>query len=144
MVIGTDVRGTRPLFHQGNGLSYLTSSAGGQLGHRRCLARGQNVKEVRFADPVIPPELLLARRTQLAEQLRNTYSEEKRAQDERIKTEKARATADNYRQDDPVRRSLRAPRPAIPSHATGTKPHGRTFQKKSTRGLRVPLDPRKG
>ncbi len=69
------------------------------------LKAGVTIKEVRFADPVIPPELLLARqRTQLAEQLRNTYAEEKRAQDERIKTEKARATADQ--QDDLVRAEI--------------------------------------
>jgi hypothetical protein len=69
------------------------------------LKAGVTIKEVRFADPVIPPELLLARqRTQLAEQLRNTYAEEKRAQEERIKTEKARATADQ--QDDLVRAEI--------------------------------------
>jgi hypothetical protein len=69
------------------------------------LKAGVTIKEVRFADPVIPPELLLARQhTQLAEQLRNTYAEEKRAQDERIKTEKARATADQ--QDDLVRAEI--------------------------------------
>ncbi|MSR13635.1 MAG: hypothetical protein EXR86_03545 [Gammaproteobacteria bacterium] len=56
---------------------------------------GVTIKEVRFSDPVIPPELLLAgQRKQLAEQLRNTYIEEKKAQEERIDTEKARATAD--------------------------------------------------
>jgi len=56
---------------------------------------GISIKEVRFGDPVIPPELLVARlRQQLADQLQKTYQEEKKAQDERIKTEKARAEAD--------------------------------------------------
>lgn len=56
---------------------------------------GVTIKEIRFGDPVIPPELLIAtQRRQLAEQLQVTYAEEKRAQSERIQTEKARATAD--------------------------------------------------
>jgi hypothetical protein len=59
------------------------------------LKAGVTIKELRFGDPVIPPELLIAtQRKQLAEQLRVTYAEEKRAQSERIQTEKARATAD--------------------------------------------------
>lgn len=56
---------------------------------------GVTIKELRFGDPIIPPELLIAtQRKQLAEQLRVTYAEEKRAQEERVNTEKARATAD--------------------------------------------------
>ncbi|MCP5367913.1 MAG: hypothetical protein H6907_12520 [Hyphomicrobiales bacterium] len=56
---------------------------------------GVAIKEVRFGDPVIPPELLTSRlREQLARQLQKTYGEEKKAQDERIRTEKARAEAD--------------------------------------------------
>lgn len=59
------------------------------------LKAGVTIKEIRFGDPIIPPELLIAtQRKQLAEQLRITYAEEKRAQSERIQTEKARATAD--------------------------------------------------
>jgi hypothetical protein len=59
------------------------------------LKAGVTIKEIRFGDPIIPPELLIAtQRKQLAEQLRVTYAEEKRAQSERIQTEKARATAD--------------------------------------------------
>lgn len=66
---------------------------------------GVTIKEVRFSDPVIPPELLLAsQRRQLAEQLRNTYVEERKAQDERINTEKARATADQ--QDELVKAEI--------------------------------------
>jgi hypothetical protein len=46
-------------------------------------------------DSVVPPELLVARlREQLAEQLRATFIREKEAQDQRILTQKARATAD--------------------------------------------------
>ena len=56
---------------------------------------GISIKEVRFGDPAIPPELLVARlRQQLAGQLQETYREEKRPQDETFRTEKARATAD--------------------------------------------------
>ncbi len=60
---------------------------------------GISVKEVRFGDPVIPPELLvtLARR-QLAEELEKTYSQEQRAQEQRVLTEQARATADQQDQ----------------------------------------------
>jgi hypothetical protein len=56
---------------------------------------GISIKEVRFGDPVIPPELLTARqREQLAGQLKKAYEQEKIAQDERIKSEKSRAEAD--------------------------------------------------
>lgn len=59
------------------------------------LKAGITIKEIRFGDPIIPPELLIAtQRKQLAEQLSVTYAQEKRAQSERIQTEKARATAD--------------------------------------------------
>lgn len=52
------------------------------------------VKEIRLAEPAIPPELMVARlREQLATQLANTFKQEKLAQDERIKTEKAREEA---------------------------------------------------
>lgn len=69
------------------------------------LKAGVTIKEVRFADPIIPPELLLAsQRRQLAEQLQTTYAQEKLAQEERIKTEKARATADQ--QDELVRAEI--------------------------------------
>ncbi|MBU2488733.1 MAG: hypothetical protein KKA60_05020 [Proteobacteria bacterium] len=56
---------------------------------------GVTIKDVRLVDSVVPPELLVARlREQLAQQLRETYKREKDAQDQRIETEKARATAD--------------------------------------------------
>jgi hypothetical protein len=56
---------------------------------------GLTIKDVRLVDSVIPPELLVARlREQLAGQLRETFKREKEAQDQRIETEKARATAD--------------------------------------------------
>jgi regulator of protease activity HflC (stomatin/prohibitin superfamily) len=52
------------------------------------------IKEVRFGEPAFPPELMLARiREQLAEQLKQTFEKEKLAQEERIKTEKAREEA---------------------------------------------------
>ncbi len=56
---------------------------------------GVDIKEVRFGDPVIPPEILVARqREQLAQQLKKAFSQERAAQSERIATEQARATAD--------------------------------------------------
>jgi hypothetical protein len=56
---------------------------------------GVTVKEVRFGDPAIPPELLVARqRQQLADQLEATYERERSAQEKRIAVEKSRATAD--------------------------------------------------
>ncbi len=55
---------------------------------------GVTIQEVRFGEPILPPELLVAiLRNQLAVQLQQTYKEEKTAQDERIRTEQARATA---------------------------------------------------
>ena len=56
---------------------------------------GVDIKEMRFGEPSIPPELLLARqREQLAQQLAKAYEEERKAQDKRIATEQSRATAD--------------------------------------------------
>ena len=56
---------------------------------------GVSIKEVRFGDPAIPPELLVARqRQQLAGQLESTYEREREAQTKRIAVEKSRATAD--------------------------------------------------
>lgn len=56
---------------------------------------GVTLREVRFGDPVTPPELQLpAKRKQLAGQLVATYQQEKLAQDERVKAEQARATAE--------------------------------------------------
>jgi len=56
---------------------------------------GLTVMEVRFGDPVVPPELLLpGKRKQLAESLVSTYKQEKLAQFERVESEKERARAD--------------------------------------------------
>ncbi len=56
---------------------------------------GVNIKEIRFLDPDLPPELLIARkREQLAEQLSKAYSGEQAAQVYRIAAEQTRATAD--------------------------------------------------
>jgi hypothetical protein len=66
---------------------------------------GISIKEVRFGDPVIPPELLTARqREQLAGQLKKAYEQEKIAQDERIKSEKSRSEADQ--QPNPVKAQM--------------------------------------
>lgn len=56
---------------------------------------GVTIQEVRMGEPAIPPELMVARlRRQLATQLQETYTEEQKAQGERIKVERERATAD--------------------------------------------------
>jgi hypothetical protein len=56
---------------------------------------GVDIKEIRLGEPAIPPELLLSRlRLQLADQLSKAYERETEAQQERIKTEQARSTAD--------------------------------------------------
>jgi SPFH domain / Band 7 family len=57
------------------------------------------IKEVKFGDVALPPELLVSRlRQQLADQLQVTYQQEQKAQTQRIQTEKARATAEQQQQ----------------------------------------------
>jgi hypothetical protein len=59
-------------------------------GEKACV----DIREVRLGEPAIPPELLVAvRREQLAGQLQKAFKQEKVAQDERITSEKAKATA---------------------------------------------------
>lgn len=56
---------------------------------------GVDVREIRLGEPAIPPEILIPRlRQQLADQLSQAYVRETAAQNERIRTEQARATAD--------------------------------------------------
>jgi phosphotransferase system IIB component len=63
------------------------------------LRAGIVIKEVKFGDPALPPELLISRlRQQLADQLQVTYQQEQKAQSQRIETEKARATAEQQHQ----------------------------------------------
>jgi len=63
------------------------------------LRAGIVIKEVKFGDPALPPELLISRlRQQLADQLQVTYQQEQKAQTQRIETEKARATAEQQHQ----------------------------------------------
>src|SRR5215467_732616 len=63
------------------------------------LRAGIVIKEVKFGDPALPPELLVSRlRQQLADQLQVTYQQEQKAQAQRIETEKARATAEQQYQ----------------------------------------------
>jgi SPFH domain / Band 7 family len=63
------------------------------------LRAGILIKEVKFGDPALPPELLISRlRQQLADQLQLTYQQEQKAQTQRIETEKARATAEQQHQ----------------------------------------------
>ncbi len=60
-------------------------------GEKSCVT----IREVRLGEPAIPPELLVAvRRKQLAEQLAEAFIQEQAAQEERIATEKSKATAD--------------------------------------------------
>ncbi len=59
---------------------------------------GITILEVKIDDPAIPPELLVSRRReQLAQQLTKAFREEKLAQDERVKSQKSRATADQQK-----------------------------------------------
>ncbi|TBW37047.1 hypothetical protein EYW49_12930 [Siculibacillus lacustris] len=59
---------------------------------------GVDIKEIRLGESAIPPELLLARqREQLAGQLKAAYIQEQTSQEQRQKTEQARATADQQR-----------------------------------------------
>jgi len=63
------------------------------------LRAGIVIKEVKFGDVALPPELLVSRlRQQLADQLQLTYQQEQKAQTQRIETEKARATAEQQHQ----------------------------------------------
>ena len=53
------------------------------------------IREVRLGEPAIPPELLVAvRREQLATQLARAFIQERAAQEKRVNSEKAKATAD--------------------------------------------------
>jgi len=55
---------------------------------------GLTVQWVRFGDPAVPPSLLIpGKRKQLAQALMETYQQEKKAQTERVLTEKERAQA---------------------------------------------------
>lgn len=57
---------------------------------------GVDIREIRLGEPAIPPELLVSRlRVQLAEQLSTAYERETEAQQKRIETEQARATAND-------------------------------------------------
>ena len=63
------------------------------------LRAGIVIREIKFGDPALPPELLVSRlRQQLANQLQVTYQQEQKAQTQRIETEKARATAEQQHQ----------------------------------------------
>ena len=63
------------------------------------LKAGVEIKEIRFGDPVIPPEPLLARqREQLAQQMKKAFVQEHDAQVERIAAVQAGATADQQPQ----------------------------------------------
>jgi len=53
------------------------------------------IREVRLGEPALPPELLVAvRREQLATQLARAFIQERAAQEKRVDSEKAKATAD--------------------------------------------------
>lgn len=59
------------------------------------LKTGLIIREVRFGDPYVPPELLIpGKRMQLARQMLETFDQEKKAQESRIEVERKRAEAD--------------------------------------------------
>jgi hypothetical protein len=64
-------------------------------GRKSCIT----IREVRLGEPAIPPELLVAvRREQLATQLAKAFIQEQGAQQQRVTSEKAKATADQQSQ----------------------------------------------
>ena len=64
-------------------------------GRKSCIT----IREVRLGEPAIPPELLVAvRREQLATQLAKAFIQEQGAQQQRVTSEKAKATADQQTQ----------------------------------------------
>ena len=90
-VTGDEKRKVLELIEQREEMEQLTEKA---LAPQLAKA-GVTLKEIRMADPVIPPELLVARqREQLAGQLETTFQQEKKAQQERIEVERQKATAD--------------------------------------------------
>lgn len=59
------------------------------------LKTGLIIRDVRFGDPFVPPELLIpGKRMQLAQQMNDTFKTEKTAQETRIESEAKKATAD--------------------------------------------------
>jgi len=59
------------------------------------LKAGLIIREVRFGDPAVPPELLIpGKREQLAKQMKKVFEEEKKAQDARVAAERKKAEAD--------------------------------------------------
>jgi len=94
-VVGADGRKVLDLMDKRAEVEQLTEQAIRPEG----LKAGIVIKEVRFGDPVLPPELLVSRlRQQLADQLKETYKQEQAAQEQRIATEQARATAEQQGQ----------------------------------------------
>lgn len=90
-VLGAEGRSVLDLADKRSEMEHLVEEAIRPEG----LRAGIVIKEVKFGDPALPPELLVSRlRQQLAGQLQETYKQEKIAQETRIDTEKARATAE--------------------------------------------------
>lgn len=59
------------------------------------LKTGLIIREVRFGDPYVPPELLIpGKRMQLARQMLETFDQEKKAQESRVEVERKKAEAD--------------------------------------------------
>ncbi len=89
-VTGSADRKVLDLINQRQQLEELVQVALG----RELAKAGVTLREVRFGDPVIPPELLVTRqREQLATQLETTYEQERQAQIKRAEVERARAEA---------------------------------------------------
>src|SRR5499427_8178452 len=70
----------------------------GEIERRICPEAAKScvtIREVRLGEPAIPPELLVAvRREQLATQLAKAFTQERAAQEKRVDSENAKATAD--------------------------------------------------
>ena len=106
-----------------------------RLVREEALKAGLEVNQLRFGESVIPPELLVARRReQLAQQLRQAYQQETIAQEERVKTEQARATADQQRDWCARRSRSRCPNEPWPNARTWARRNAATW--KPWRGAR--------
>jgi hypothetical protein len=81
------------------------------------------IREVRLGEPAIPPELLVAvRRQQLASQLQAAFIQEQAAQEKRINSEKAKATAD--KQGDLVQAEIGVQRSVLNAQAARNEGQG--------------------
>jgi len=94
-VVGAKERQALEIYYEREELETLVEQAIIPQG----LRTGVFIREVRFGDPVPPTALLVPlMRKQLAEEMKKTFEKERLTQEQRIKTEKAKAEADQQAQ----------------------------------------------